>query len=247
MARSFPECPLRKSIDHPESSGAQSALQARFVTHGVRLVGERVFRLRVEVSGREQVPPGEPLIVAGAPHRNWPDGFLLLLALPAEPRVIFLVSENAFERGWRRVLLRLVGGVEPVSATSALNREALTTALAILARGDRLGIFPEGWDHLDGPLREIGAFRRGVAFLAQESGRRVLPVALAGSKPLWRGKTLRARIGAPVDPPPSTAGKAEQQAWSEGLRATLQALLPPEPPEITVSRRRWTWLTDLFN
>lgn len=226
---------------------AIASLQARFVAGGVRFVAGRVFGLRVEVGGRELVPPGEPVIVAGAPHRNWPDGFLLLIALPAEPRLVFLVSENAFKRGWRRALLRLVGGLEPVSASSALNREALTAALAILARAERLGIFPEGWDHLDGSVRDVGAFRRGVAFLAQASGRRVLPVALAGSKPLWRGRTLRVRIGSPLDPPPATAGKTEQQAWSEGLRAALQALLPPEPIEIPAAQREWTWLTDLFN
>ena len=141
----------------------------------------------------------------------------------------------------------MAAGFEAVSFSSAVNREALTAAQEVLRRGDRLGIFPEGWDHLDGPLREIGPFRRGVAFIAQQSGRRVLPVALTGSKPLWRGKTLRVRIGPPLDPPAPDAGRAEQQAWSDGLRATLQALIPPEPPEVPAARRRWPWLTDLFN
>jgi 1-acyl-sn-glycerol-3-phosphate acyltransferase len=235
------------AVNHRRCTRRSTVLQAQVVARGVRLIAEQLFAFRIEVSGREHVPPGEPLVVAGAPHRNWPDGFLLLIALPAAPRVVFLVSENTFKRGWRRVLLRLVGGVMPVSTASALNREALAASLAVLARGERLGIFPEGWDHLDGPLREVGPFRRGVAFIAQQSGRRVLPVALAGSKPLWRGKTLRVRIGAPLDPPPATAGKAELQTWSEGLRATLQGLIPPEPPEISESRRRWPWLTNLFN
>jgi hypothetical protein len=75
----------------------------------------------------------------------------------------------------------------------------------------------------------------------------VLPVAIAGSKPLWRGKTLRLHIGAPLAPPPAEAEKGTQQAWSDELHATLQALLPPDPPEIPESRRRWTWLTDWLN
>ena len=86
-------------------------------------------------------------------------------------------------------------------------------------------------------MREIGDFRRGLAFIAQQSGRCVLPVALAGSKPLWRGKTLHVRIGAPLDPPPMDAGKVAQQTWSDELRATLQELIPPEPPEIPLERR----------
>jgi len=231
----------------PPHTRAGIWLQARFVTGAIRFIAARVFGLRIEVEGREHVPAGEPLIVAGGPHRNWIDGFLLIAALPAEPRLVFLASENVADRWWRRAVLRLVGGVEPVSTASALNRGALAAALRVLARGDRLGIFPEGWDHIDGPMREVGAFRRGVAFIAQQSERRVLPVAVAGSKPLWRGEMLRLQIGPPLDPPPTAAGKADQQAWSDGLRATLQALQPPEPLLIPESQRRWTWLTDWLN
>jgi hypothetical protein len=54
------------------------------------------------------------------------------------------------------------------------------------------------------------------------------------------------RIGAPLDPPPDS-GKAAQQTWSDELRATLQELIPPEPPVIPLQRRRRPWLTDLFN
>ncbi len=222
-------------------------LQSRVVVGGVRFIAARVFRFRIEVQGMEHIPRGEPLIVAGGPHRNWIDGFLLIYALPPEPRLVFLASENVADRWWRRAVLRLMGGVEPVSTASAHNPGARAAALRVLARGDRLGIFPEGWDHIDAPMREVGAFRRGVAFIAQQSGRRVLPVAVAGSKPLWRGKTLRLQIGPPLDPAPATAGKADQQAWSDGLRATLQALQPPEPPLIPAAQRRWTWLTDWLN
>ncbi|HEX2282514.1 MAG TPA: lysophospholipid acyltransferase family protein [Thermomicrobiales bacterium] len=228
-------------------SGPIQAFQAHFTTGGVRFIGTRLFGFRIEGSGRENVPAGQPLIVAGGPHRNWVDGFLLLVALPPQPRVVFLASENVSDRWWKQVLVRLAGGFEPVLTKSVLNRDALEAALLVLARGDRLGIFPEGWHHLEGPMREIGPFRRGLAFVAQQSGRCVLPVALAGGKPLWRGKTLRVRIGPPLDPPPMDAGKAAQQIWSDELRTTLQELIPPEPPEIPLERRRWPWLTDLFN
>jgi 1-acyl-sn-glycerol-3-phosphate acyltransferase len=238
---------MRMTAMRPRLSGPIRAFQAHFTTRAVRFIGMRLFGFRIEVSGRENVPAGQPLIVAGGPHRNWVDGFLLLVALPPQPRLVFLASENVSNRWWKRLLVRLAGGFQPVSTTSTLNREALDAALLVLARGDRLGIFPEGWDHLDGPLREIGPLRRGLAFVAQQSGRCVLPVALAGSKPLWRGKTLRVRIGTPLDPPPMDAGKAAQQTWSDGLRASLQELIPPEPPEIPLQRRRWLWLTDLFN
>lgn len=223
------------------------AAQARFSRFGVLVIARLLFGFRIQVNGRAHIPPGEPMIVAGGPHRNWVDGFLLMIALPATPRLTFLASENVSDRLWKRVVVFIAGGFEAVSFTSAVNREALTAAQEVLARGDRLGIFPEGWDHLEGPLREIGSFRRGVAFIAQQSGRQVLPVAIAGAKPLWRGKTLRVRIGAPLTPPPPDADRAAQQAWSDALRVTLQNLIPPEPPEIPMAQRRWPWLTDLFN
>jgi 1-acyl-sn-glycerol-3-phosphate acyltransferase len=238
---------LRGTAMRERLSGPIRAFQAHFTTSGVRFIGTRLFGFCIEVSGRENVPADQPLIVAGGPHRNWVDGFLLLVALPPQPRVVFLASEHVSDRWWKRVLVRLAGGFQPVSTTSALNRDALEAAFLVLARGDRLGIFPEGWGHLEGPMREIGPFRRGLAFVAQQSGRCVLPVAIAGSKPLWRGKTLRVRIGTPLDPPPMDAGKAAQQTWSDGLRTTLQGLIPPEPPEVPLERRRWPWLTDLFN
>jgi 1-acyl-sn-glycerol-3-phosphate acyltransferase len=225
----------------------QTVLQTQVVTGGVRFIGTRIFGFRIEVVGSDNVAADEPLIVAGGPHRNWIDGFLLLAALPPRPRVVFLASEHVIATWWKRGIVWLAGGFAPVSSTSSLNREAVQAALDVLARGERLGIFPEGWDSLEGPMREIGELRRGLAFIAQQSGRRVLPVALAGSRPLWRGKTLRVHIGAPLDPPPAKAGKVEQQAWSDALRVTLQELLPPEPAEIPLAQRRWTWLTDLFN
>lgn len=93
------------------------------------------------------------------------------------------------------------------------------------------------------PAREIGDLRRGVAFMAQHSQCRVLPISLAGSTELWRGKTLRVQIGAPITPPPPGSSKPMQLTWSESLRATLQAQQPPDPPARPLQEREWPWLT----
>src|SRR5262245_45704319 len=115
------------------------AFQARLSRLVVSLIGKRLFGFRVEVSGRENVPAGEPLIVASGPHRNWVDGFLLMIALPALPRLTFLASENVSDRLWKRIVVFVAGGFEAVSFTSTVNREALTAAQGVLHRGDRLG------------------------------------------------------------------------------------------------------------
>lgn len=225
-----------------------ASAQAAFAHATVWAIATRLFRFRLEIEGRNLVPPGEPVIVAGAPHRNWIDGFLLLMALPPQPRVIFLGSDGGlFNKWWKRAVLTAVGGFEVVAAGSATNKAALDGAQAVLARGDRLGIFPEGWDHLQDPPETLARFRRGVAFIAQKSGRRTVPVAVSGAKPLWRGKTLRIRIGEPIAPPAADAGKAEQQAWADALRDTLVALIPPPPPEPADGEKPWPWLTTVFD
>ena len=222
-------------------------LQARIVRRLLYLIGGGIFRLRFQFRGLEHVPPGEPLVIAAAPHRNWIDPFLIVMALPLRPRIYFLGSaEGMFDTWWKRAVLAAVGGVVPVSTSGQLNREGLETSLAILAADQRLGIFPEGWSQEHQPPAEIRPIRRGVAFLAERSGCRVLPVALAGSRELWRGKTLRLQVSAPLEPPPPGSTRAEETAYADRLTAALRAALPPLPPEPPDGHKPWPWLTRLL-
>ena len=222
-------------------------LQARLTRRLLGLLGRGVFRLRFEFRGLEHVPRGEPLIIAAAPHRNWIDPFLIVLALPARPRVYFLGSaEGMFDTWWKKAILAVLGGVVPVSTRGQLNREGLDTSLKILAANQRLGLFPEGWNQEQKPAAEIQPIRRGVAFLAERSRRRVLPVGLAGTQELWRGKTLRLQVGPPLDPPPPDADRAAETAYAERLTEALRAVLPPLPPEPAGGRKPWPWLTRLL-
>jgi 1-acyl-sn-glycerol-3-phosphate acyltransferase len=219
-----------------------SALQARRIKLWLTLVGKGFLRFNIEVEGLELVPRGEPLIVAAAPHRNWIDPFLILLVLPPLPRTYFLAAaDTAGNRRWKRLFIELAGGMVPVSTSGHLNRDGLELALGILERGNRVGIFPEGWGSKPDP--EIMPLKRGVAFISQHSGRRVLPVALAGTTDLWRGKTLRIRIAPPLDALPAGADRQEEQAYVDALRAVLQDAVPPQPPEPTDGRKPWRWLT----
>jgi 1-acyl-sn-glycerol-3-phosphate acyltransferase len=219
-----------------------SALQARRITLWLTLVGKRLLRFTIEVEGLELVPRGEPLIVAAAPHRNWIDPFLILQVLPPLPRTYFLAAaDTTGDRWWKRLLIDLAGGMVPVATKGQLNRDGLELALAILRRGNRVGIFPEGWGPKPDP--EILPLKRGVAFISQHSGCRVLPVALAGTSDLWRGKTLRVRIAPPLDAVPPGANRDEEQTYVESLCAVLQDVMPAEPAEPPDGNKPWRWLT----
>jgi 1-acyl-sn-glycerol-3-phosphate acyltransferase len=222
-----------------------SALQARRIKLWLNLVGKGLFRFVVEVEGLDHVPRGEPLIVASAPHRSWIDPLLLLSVLPPLPRTYFLSAAGTpGDRWWKRTAINIAGGMVPVATSGGRNREALELALAILEQGNRVGIFPEGWGAKPDP--EILPLKRGVAFLSEHSGRRVLPVAVSGATDLWRGKTLRVRIAPPLPALERSADRSAEQAYVDRLRAVLQAAAPEQPPEPADGRKPWRWLTRLM-
>lgn len=222
-----------------------SSLQARRIKLWLALIGMGLFRFRIEVEGLEHVPTGESLIVAAAPHRSWIDPFLILTVLPPLPRTYFLAAiGTAGDRRWKRLAMSLAGGMVPVETRGALNRDGLELALAILSQGNRIGIFPEGWG--DKPDPDIMPLKRGVAFISEHSGRRVLPVALAGATELWRGKTLRVRIAPPLDALPPDSDRNEEQAFVDRLRDVLVEAMPPEPPQPADGKKPWRWLTKML-
>jgi 1-acyl-sn-glycerol-3-phosphate acyltransferase len=214
----------------------------------LRFIVRRLFRFEIDLTGLEHVPRDESLIVAAAPHRNWIDPFLVLLVLPRRPRIYYLGSREAvFNTWWKRLVVGAFGGVVPVSSVGGLNREALETAVAILRSGATLGIFPEGWGHMADPPDRLAEIKRGVGWLAARTDRRILPVALAGTQSLWRGKTLRVRIGPPISPPSVGSGRTGEKEAAHELDRALRELMPPLPPTIEPHLRPWRWLTTLLD
>jgi hypothetical protein len=71
----------------------------------------------------------------------------------------------------------------------------------------------------------------------------VLPVGIAGAAELWRGKTLRVRIGPPLASLGPNASRVEEQEYVDRLQAAILAVLPPPPPEPRDGKKPWQWLT----
>ncbi len=215
---------------------------------GLNVILRHIFGFQIEVEGLENVPAGESLIIAAAPHRNWLDPFLVLLVLPGRPRIYFLGSREAvFNTWWKKLLLGALGGVVPVSSEGRLNREALETAVQVLRSGASLGVFPEGWGHTYDPPDQLAEIKRGVTWVAMNANRRILPVGLAGTRDLWRGKTLRVRIGPPMAPPAEGSRRAGEAQATRALEQGLYEVLPPQPPFVEPSLRPWPWLTSLLD
>jgi 1-acyl-sn-glycerol-3-phosphate acyltransferase len=151
----------------------------------VRAILQPFFLLYFRMSriGREHIPGSGPVIVA-ANHRSFLDPFVI--ATMARRPMYYVAKKELFRHSWQAWILNALGAF-PVDRGAA-DEEMITTAKAILARGDIVLIFPEGTRIRPGSL---GKPRRGVGRLALETGAPVVPVAVIGTEAVRRGWRIR--------------------------------------------------------
>jgi glycerol-3-phosphate dehydrogenase (NAD(P)+) len=184
----------------------------------VRGIIQPFFHLYFRLSriGREHLPQSGPVIFA-ANHRSFLDPFVIGTITR---RPIYYVAKrelfaNRFVSWWLNCL-----GAFPVDRGSG-DADMITTAKAILARGDAVLIFPEGTRTRPGAL---GRPKRGVGRLALETGAPVVPVAVIGTEAIrtgWRIRPhkVRIRIGRPLTFPrvenasPQLAAAVTDRLW----------------------------------
>jgi 1-acyl-sn-glycerol-3-phosphate acyltransferase len=253
---------VREGLDWlGRSPEATAGPLVRIVALAARIVLFRLFRFRVSVTGREHVPTRGGYLVVAAVHRGWMDPFLILDALPLEPRAWFLGSgPSAFSARWREWALRRLGGMLPVWRGGVGVDQHLEAARAVLGNGGVFVLVPEGG--VTGPPDRLATFRLGAALIALRTDAPILPIALAGTDELYLGKRLAAGIlpaisvaealgdrwtGAP--PPPGSRAELdlarELTARFEAILGPAVAALYPETIDPASHRRRFralTWL-----
>jgi 1-acyl-sn-glycerol-3-phosphate acyltransferase len=146
-------------------------------------VGRRVWRTvfrtfyRAQILDDDLVPATGPVLMASN-HSGLIDGpFVMGLA----PRPAHFMVKREMFHGIAGAILRGMGQI-PVDRTVA-DRTAIGTTLAVLARGDVVGVFPEG----SRGSGDVSAVHAGVTFLALASGAPVVPVACLGTRPEGAG------------------------------------------------------------
>lgn len=249
----------------PESKASLAvrglAVIARFVLFGI-------LRFRVRIDGREHLPrttdgrrAGGYLLVAAA-HRGWMDPFIVLHALPLEPRVWFLGSgPSTFTVRWRERLIHRIGGLLPVWRGGVGIDGHVAAARAVLENGGVLAQMPEG--NINGPPRRVAPFRPGAMLVALRLGAPIVPLAIAGTEELYLGKRMAGRLLPPTSvaellgptwdgvlPAPDSRAELElAKLATEALEAWLGPVVeelhpwtvdPPARPRRL--RRRLTWL-----
>lgn len=233
----------------------------RFVRLFARLMLFGVFRFRIETAGQEHLPAGGYLLVAAA-HRGWMDPFLVVHALPVEPRAWFLGSApSTFTSRWREVLIHRIGGLLPVWRGGIGVEQHVASARAVIANGAVFVQMPEGT--VSGPVGKIGPFRVGWAIIALRTGAPIVPFAMAGTDELYLGRRMRSRIlrpttaaellGARWPTTPPAVGSREELELARQLSAALAEVLGPVVAELWPGtldppghprrlRERLTWL-----
>ncbi|MER5886516.1 lysophospholipid acyltransferase family protein [Streptomyces sp. NPDC001941] len=162
-----------------------------------------LFRPRIE--GLEHVPQDGAAIVAGN-HLSFSDHFLMPVML--KRRITFLAKREYFTgpgvKGRLTAAFFRAAGQIPVDRSGReAGRAAIREGLGVLAKGELLGIYPEGTRSHDGRLYKG---KVGVAVMALTAGVPVVPCAMVGTFEIQppgqvvpKIKRVTIRFGAPLD------------------------------------------------
>lgn len=135
------------------------------------------------VTGRENVPPEGPAIVA-VNHLHLFDPLVLAPAIPRQ--VITLAADKWEGKGLVGWFLRVAGTI--FIRRGEVDRHALYSCLRVLGEGQVLTIAPEGTRSSTHALQRA---KPGIAYLAARSGAPIVPVTVWGTDRLGDWKRLK--------------------------------------------------------
>lgn len=217
----------------PEKPHYKISLRTRLARVILRPLFRILFHIlsRVRIDGREHVPKKGAYIIA-VNHISIYEPPFVLAFWPVVAEAI--AAAEIWERRGQAALVSLYGAMKV--HRREYDRELINTALAALAAGKPLVVFPEGGrSHIPGLRRAFP----GVAYLVEKIPVPVVPVGIVGStadflqRALHRERPiLEMHIGLPFTLPAIT-GKGEERRHSRQhnadlIMAHIAALLPPE-------------------
>ena len=183
---------------------------------------------RIEVVGRENVPPYGPLIIAPN-HQSNADPGVLVYAI-SRP-LWWMAKRQLFSNPLNAYFMRAVH-VHPIDRDGR-DLEALAWAQETLAADRALVLFPQG-TRSPGALTEASD---GATYIALRSGAPILPVAITGTERIrgvakiaFHFQRLRVVIGEPFTLP-VVEGRLERavlHSLTDQVMERIAALLPPE-------------------
>jgi len=132
---------------------------------------------RCEIIGKENIPASGGMIMAANHQSNWDPP---LAAVFATRPVSYMAKQELFDIPVFGSIIRSLHAF-PVKRGAA-DRNAIKTALQILAQEKCLGLFPEGTRSKDGKIHKPEA---GIALIAAKAKVPVVPTALLGTEKMF--------------------------------------------------------------
>ena len=184
---------------------------------------------RLEVEGKEAVPPAGPLIVVSN-HLSNADPPFLVVSVPR--KLHFLGKRGLFANPIAAHVMRGVG-VYPVSRSGA-DIDAIRRELDLLKRDRAIFLFPEGTRSQGGGMNKG---HTGAAYIASKSNAPILPVGITGTEKItkwWRMPVPLCRIGVNIGEPftlPVMEGRLTKpllQSLTDMIMNRIAPLLPRE-------------------
>lgn len=226
--------------------GGQQGLGSRITYKVLHTLVRGLVRVyfRAYARNRDKMPEGA--VIISPVHRSNLD--VPMLGATSPRRLRYLAKGSLFKTRFWAWFLTALGGF-PLDRESTADRGALKAALAVLARGEALAVFPEG-ERKAGPT--VYPMADGAVWLSVKSGAPILPVGIGGSerampkgakvpKPTRIVYLYGDPIPAPSNPDGRRVSRAQLAQASMELRAVLQDLFdraqemagaPNPPPEL---------------
>jgi 1-acyl-sn-glycerol-3-phosphate acyltransferase len=185
--------------------------------------------MKIEVRGREHLVAGETYVVMSN-HQSVYDIPVIYLSLP-ELSIRMVAKAGLFKIPIWGQALKTAGFVELDRANRVKAIKALNAARATMESGISIWIAPEGTRTRNGQLLP---FKQGGFHLALETGARILPVTISGTRHVLPADTYEVRRGAevtvtvhpPIDPAPY--GKVRRNELVTLVRETIGNVLPTD-------------------
>ena len=194
------------------------------VAQSITRAGLRLAGIRVEVGGRELVPPNTACIFMSN-HVSNLDPPALIPLIPGRTSVFIkrsLMKIPILGFGFR------LGEFVPVDRDGRVEsaRESVRIARLVLEKGIHITTFVEGTRSPDGRLLP---FKKGPFYLAMESGAPCIPISIWGTESMMAKGSLRIRPGAAhivFHPPVYPASFATREALLDAVRTAVASGLP---------------------
>lgn len=186
-------------------------------------------RITIVVRGRENLGDGSETFILMSNHQSHFDIPVLYRAIPRRIRMVAKAELFRIPLFGRAMV---AGGFVKVDRRNHQQAvQSLRDSASMLDHGTFLWIAPEGTRSVTGKL---GPFKSGGFHVALESGRRILPIAIEGTRlvlqsgtiDLHRGHHVTVTILPPIDP--QSFGPSRRKDLMEAVRNAIASALPIE-------------------